>query len=316
MPSVPIAGEPDRSQHGYHQNLHPRGLLPTMCLQSQHGIHVPWSSRTSGTYAGPPPRRLRRDLEREGEGHSVSRVHTRGFRILADVPRCSRLWKSLRVLETLVSSFLGRPGATIHPLSERDAPLSASSAKTARSQSIDSIYKLLDIADDVLVVDWQNPNSPSSAKATIDRLAQWSGSLSSSPLVDSHVTATPASRQEIALANLQLTCSYYYATMLATRPFLCLSCLHKRAATQDTASSLSYPAQTPASAVTPDSDLALLTKSCEDAAVFMIGACHDTLQEGHLLDNMCLLQSVPSHPIPLESPQHYFVSRTNSISFS
>jgi hypothetical protein len=206
------------------------------------------------------------------------------------------------VLETLVSSFLGRPGAAIHPLSERDTLLAASSAKTARSQSIDSIYKLLDIADDALFVDWQSPNNPGSAKTTIYRLAQWSRSLSSRPLVDSHVTATPASHQEIALANLQLTCSYYYATILATRPFLCLNCLHKRAVTQDTASSSSYPAPTPASVLKPDSDLALLTKSCEDAAVFMISACHDALQEGHLLDNMCLLQSVPSHSIPLLKP--------------
>jgi hypothetical protein len=196
-------------------------------------------------------------------------------------------------METLVSSFLGRPAATVHPLRERATANFSNPAATTRGQAVESIYELMEITDDVLVnVDWQTSSNPASAKAIIGRLTQWSTSLPQDFFAASDQTISVACRQELILANLQVMCSYYYAVIMATRPYLAFQSLQNQAIKKDTTELDSDARETPAPSVVIDSDPALLSKSCEDAAVFMISTCHDALKEGALLDNMCLLQSV------------------------
>ena len=159
---------------------------------------------------------------------------------------------------------------------------------------MDSTYQLLDIADDILVMYSQAPSNLTSAKALVDRLTIWSMAFSPGVTTASDQNQPPISVQETTLARLQVMCSYYYSLMFTTRPFLCIESLKKYAETRDTPVPDSDAGGISISAMAFEPDLALLTKSCEDAAVFMIGACHDALEEGVLLDNMPLLQSVQS----------------------
>jgi hypothetical protein len=151
---------------------------------------------------------------------------------------------------------------------------------------------MLEVVDDILAnVHWQTPNNPATAKAIIDRLRQWSITLCPSlPTASDQTTRSSMSHQELTLANLQVTCSYYYGVILATRPFLSYQALQKQATVERTAEPDNNGGETSASGVASSPDMALLTKSCEDAAVFMISACRSALEEGALLDNMCLLQ--------------------------
>lgn len=98
------------------------------------------------------------------------------------------------------------------------------------------------------------------------------------------------SYQERILGNMQVACSYYYAIILATRPYLVYHSLQKHAGTKAPPSAEAEDGMTSVEAAY--ADVAMLAKSCEDAAVFMASACHEVLEEDLLLDNMCLIQYV------------------------
>lgn len=136
----------------------------------------------------------------------------------------------------------------------------------------------------------QNNGDFASAKACFDRLTAWSSMLPRFlRAATSEQPAPVISHQELTLGNLHVACSYYFAVVLVTRPFLVCHCLSKQS--QREAAFRSESGNDPSSATaTVNADIAMLAKSCEDAAVFMASACHDALEEETMLDNMCLIQ--------------------------
>ncbi len=160
---------------------------------------------------------------------------------------------------------------------------------TPRSIPIDANYQLLEIMDDILDdVYRQNVDNIRVAKTCVDRLTVWSSTLPQLLCKTSDQSTMHISYQEQAIGNLHVACSYYFTVILATRHFLICHCLQKHAHVE--AASRDELHENSLFANTINTDVAMLAKSCEDAAVFMVSACHDALGQDMLLDNMCLIQ--------------------------
>ncbi|KAH8809422.1 hypothetical protein F5884DRAFT_404411 [Xylogone sp. PMI_703] len=202
------------------------------------------------------------------------------------------VWKSLRLLETLVSSFLGRPSATLRPPYDHNTenvqmPLHE---QISRSAPVEYISRLLDILNDSSDnFCCPNVTNIASIKESMTKLSDWSSKLPTSLRKASRYLLSSLSYQDQIIANMHVACFYYYNVILITKPFLVYQLLIDRSNDSVTDTRKSPPKEPPTRDVRDS--IKILAKECEDAAVFMISACNDVFQEDLMLDNMCLVQA-------------------------
>jgi hypothetical protein len=84
------------------------------------------------------------------------------------------------------------------------------------------------------------------------------------------------------IGNIHVSCLYYFAVTLVTRPFL-ISTLITRPTNLQSQSMSSLDAQ-------EDSSHEQLSSACLDAAVYLIQTCMDAYKSDVLLANMCILK--------------------------
>lgn len=186
-----------------------------------------------------------------------------------------RIWMSLCVLDMLVSSILGRPPATAGLRSELEGCLGdlCKGLTTPRDQSatclLASYRVLVIIHEGVDMVYGKKVASTALIEQILNRIEEWSDSLpdfirrppSSSPII------TP---QRATTSSIYISCLYYFAVTLVTRPVLI-----------STLTSPSIAATPPASS---------LASACLDAAVYLVQTCADARRAGLLLGNMCIMK--------------------------
>ncbi|UKZ81555.1 hypothetical protein TrVFT333_009327 [Trichoderma virens FT-333] len=161
-----------------------------------------------------------------------------------------QIWKSLRVLDLICNSLLGRPSGT------QDIQPEAQEAKAE-----EFLKKLRDWAQGL----------PPALRQLLTR-------HNDGYVEDNH--------QQAAIGNIHVACNYYFGVMLVTRQFLiseAITWLQQRQANrggQEKSFGLS-PSDVKAQE---------LARVCTDAATFLVQMCHDAGTSDFLLGNMCILQ--------------------------
>lgn len=167
-----------------------------------------------------------------------------------------------------------------------------------RALAVDASYSLLKAMDDSIydTTDARSA-SPRSANLSLQSLKAWSEQVD--PRL--RFISTPAqtrnsdqSHHRLVIGNVHLSCLYYFTVLLVARPHLVNSLLSEERvwSGKDQEEGRGIPSTPPSMALRTrtTAEMSQVARSCLDAAVFLLETCHECLQEGFLLRNMCLLQ--------------------------
>ena len=183
-----------------------------------------------------------------------------------------KIWMSLCIMDMVVSSILGRPSANAALRSDLDAFL-ADLQEDAPDQDIACLiasYKIVRIINEAVEKVYDNKAaSPTVAEQFLDRIESWSQQLPSSL----QNASTSTSSQKTTIATTHVSCLYYFAISLVTRPFL-VSTLTTRL---------------PAPNATHHSQLA---SACLEAAVYLVQTCVSSHNTDQLHGNMCIMKAL------------------------
>ncbi|KIW17522.1 hypothetical protein PV08_04716 [Exophiala spinifera] len=206
-----------------------------------------------------------------------------------------RTLKSLRVLDVLVCSILGRTYSTpavridsasftgmhVQPAKPRDMALNASFG------ACELIAEIMYSLDGNI----SNPIDTPTAKRFLERLRSWSANL---PLEIRRFETTGkeplnSTDQECIIGSIHVSCVYYFAVMLVTRPFLINHLMARLpgASSKEAAQTRHFED----AARAQDSEAVNLAQACIDSAILMAQTCFDALQGGILLQNMCIMKA-------------------------
>lgn len=192
---------------------------------------------------------------------------------------------SLCALDLLASSILGRPAATAALLKER-RDLSRQASTAAEAGMVASYQLSLILNEIVSRLYGDKAASIEVAEALLSRLNRWSEHLPTSLRTQAE-DENPNEAQERVIGNLHVACSYHFAVILLTRPFLIstlsirLARLHQSLSVTGTGD---IPEEEPAHS--------RLAAACIDSAVYMLQTCLEVHQSELLLRNMCILKYV------------------------
>lgn len=192
-----------------------------------------------------------------------------------------RVWMSVRILDKLTNSILGRPSATAGVHSDLEDVLEelAQSSEDRRTDCLIASHNVVSIINDIItkLYDWKI-FTVSAVEERLRDLEAWKRSLPESlraPPPAANATSTPGSEHsrgsttQGAIGNLHVSCLYYFAVTLATRPIL-MSTLATRPSNNDSRSNMSA--------------------ACLDAAMFLVQVCVEARDAGVLHGNMCILK--------------------------
>ncbi|KAJ6122794.1 hypothetical protein N7512_005259 [Penicillium capsulatum] len=194
------------------------------------------------------------------------------------------LWMSLCVIDLLASAILGRPAATaaLHRDNRDDMHWVAT---TPAEHRLFASYKLSIIVQEVISRLYSGKAaSADTANALLKKLNRWSERLPDSLRTPSQSGDSKAV-QEHSVGNLHVACSYHFAVILVTRPFLIstLSIRLARLPRIDSTDSLN-------DALQEDPAISRLATACIDSAVYMLQTCLEVYHSDLLLRNMGILK--------------------------
>lgn len=224
---------------------------------------------------------------------------------------------SLRVLDLLCSSILARPSSTPSIQGdeyETDA-ISSDGGKDVRTLALRANYESSAIIEIIVQNCAKSSNLDiKSAETYLQMLREWSQALPAvlrrSPKNSHETQATViGDRNEVAIGNIHVSCTYYFGVILVTRQFLISSVMSELRGRRS-----------PKNAVSPipsaedeaqKEKIKHFSKGCISSAAFMAQLCYEASTNNILLDNMCLMKYVPfPQHNPLEnrctnnSPEH------------
>lgn len=137
---------------------------------------------------------------------------------MTDFTRRDRVWKSLRVVDQLISNLLGRPPST----SDVDCTVKyATSQIDVTLHMLDASLQIFMIIERVVVEVYSRKRiSLRIANYVSHQLKGWASKWLRPLLETIEESARDTSDREIVIGSCQTLCSYYYGIMLLTRPFL------------------------------------------------------------------------------------------------
>ncbi|KAJ5560756.1 hypothetical protein N7535_008953 [Penicillium sp. DV-2018c] len=198
----------------------------------------------------------------------------------------SRLWMSLCVLDLLVSSILGRP-SSISPLLPEEPRQPRLAEITPFDSGLVASYHLSLILDEIMSrLYTEKAASTEAAEALLRKLNEWSESLPQSLRRSSLELDDQCVAQSRTIKSMHVACSYHFAVILVTRPFL-ISALSVRLARLHQSLLASESTEVPEE----DPAHSRLAAACIDSAVYMLQTCMEVHQSGLLLHNMCILKA-------------------------
>ncbi|OCT46039.1 putative Fungal specific transcription factor [Cladophialophora carrionii] len=192
-----------------------------------------------------------------------------------------RTLRSLRVLDVTYCSILGRPYSTVAISAENTAiAMLRLPPVTNRDSTLQASFEVCSIIAEITpMLDFKGSISLSTAEGFLKRLRDWSAAL---PADMRHFnrsadeSLTPE-EQERTIGNIHVSCTYYFAVMLVTRPFLITY--------------LMAHMSNGASPVTTGTEIAELAQACIDSAILMANMCNEALQSDILFKQMCILKA-------------------------
>ncbi|KEY64159.1 hypothetical protein S7711_03452 [Stachybotrys chartarum IBT 7711] len=185
-----------------------------------------------------------------------------------------RVWMSLRVLDIFVSSVLGRPAATAGIHSDMQSFInefvqSAGDEGLICLSASYSLARLLSKAVDTLY-DRKDVTIPA-IEEQLRELEHWSRGLPEFLRTAPSSENSGSSSEKGAIGKVHVSCLYYFAVMLVTRPILIFSLTN----------------QLPSGLVHSH-----LASACLDAASFIVQTCSGARRLKLLQPNMCILQAI------------------------
>lgn len=185
-----------------------------------------------------------------------------------------RIWLSLRIVDMLVNAILGRPAATAGLSSDINTILDHASEteQTNEMARLIASHQIVSIINGIVDILYERKEiSTSVVENLLNEIESWSQSLPSclrSPAKGGALS--DSSYTKGAIGSVHVSCLYYFAVTLVTRPILI--------------STLTAP---PASGGLVQSQLA---SACLDAAVYLIQTCMDARKVDILYGNMCIMK--------------------------
>ncbi|KAJ5813214.1 hypothetical protein N7447_010237 [Penicillium robsamsonii] len=198
-----------------------------------------------------------------------------------------RLWMSLCILDLLVSSILGRPSA-ISPLLPENRQEPSWIGATPTDPGLVASYQLSLILDEIIICLYSEKSaSAEKADQLLCKLNTWSEYLPRSLRTSSSGHKDQSTFREHTIGSMHVACSYHFAVILVTRPFL-ISALSVRLARLHHSLSVGDLSEK-----VPEEDPAhsRLAAACTDSAVYMLQTCLEVHKSGLLLRNMCILKA-------------------------
>ncbi|EAU31021.1 predicted protein [Aspergillus terreus NIH2624] len=185
--------------------------------------------------------------------------------------------KSIRVLDLICNTILGRPGNTPIICDEReflDGEICPNYA------TLCATYEVVSVLQSVVNKTTENEGIHiDDAEEFIQQLQKWSGNLPAhlrQQSLASHLELPTLATNRAIIGKIHLACIYYYAVIQVTRQFLVSQIIpHIRGQ------------KVPDSVNERETELATM---CTEAALLMIQMCEDAAQANSLLGNMCILK--------------------------
>lgn len=192
----------------------------------------------------------------------------------ADNPSRLRVWMSVCILDKLVNSILGRPATTVGiPTGDRAFIAEIIQPGDHAADCLVSAYSILSLVDDVTSEIYDKMKiSMALVEQLLQEIELWKHDLPQSarkPATDDQMGINSSPTQTGTVGKVHVSCLYYFAVILVTRPFLI--------------SSLAGPKSRSA----PRSHLAA---ACLDAAMYLAQTCVEAHNAGMLRGNMCIMK--------------------------
>lgn len=237
-----------------------------------------------------------------------------------------RCWQSLRVLDTLVNSLLGRAGSTLSTRPDIDSidvsalaiprhgshtsdDESDAGEELPRKIAIDASYEVCRIIDEVDAQLYKsNRVAIGPSEDSLQRLRQWGQQLppelrrfsvneNRAPRDSIDRSFTTSLEHERVIGAVHVACSYYFAVILGTRPFLISHVMSQlqthRVSTPSTIRTTNHHNQEQKRRQNPDAaKIRLLAQACVESSALMTQLCAKAVQNDLLYDNMCMIQGL------------------------
>ncbi|KAH8201758.1 hypothetical protein TruAng_004110 [Truncatella angustata] len=195
-----------------------------------------------------------------------------------------RTGKSIRALDLVCSSILGRPGST---MSLRSDDVFASDlipeSSGHRAVALSATYEASTVLESIVHKAAKDSNMDViAAEHFLQMLREWSQALP--PLLRQRAGKDSISR-ETSIGNIHVACTYYFGVILTTRHFLIQHTMPLlRRPSQQRTDDNSYTSKDGGS-------VAEMAHVCIDAAVYMAQMCSEAVDAEILLGNMCILKA-------------------------
>ncbi|KAF5501750.1 Filamentous growth regulator 27 [Colletotrichum siamense] len=192
-----------------------------------------------------------------------------------------RVWISVRILDKLVNSLLGRPAATAGVQTDIRAALDQlpPHPDDYATQCLTATCEIVDIINEINNTLYHDKDvSATVVEHLLLKIDAWKRGLPPSlkGSLHHHQPSEPesssSSTQRVAIAKIHVSCLYYFAVTLATRPIFISSLNSNR----------------------PDAKIhhPPLAAACIDAAVYLAQTCADALKAGLLQRSMCIMKAL------------------------
>ncbi|KAK6810600.1 hypothetical protein RU639_013546 [Aspergillus parasiticus] len=198
-----------------------------------------------------------------------------------------RTWKSLCVMNTIVNSILGRLEHSCPPWPEDKRNDTTDLQTQLGGHTVNPAYELCNIIDGFEhTLGKERCNTSTLTEKYLHDLRRWSHSLPTELRHISSISITNSNfeNREHLLGAIQVTCLYYFAVVLATRPFLTSNIMLKLG-----------NCTTKSSVAAPELDgtrtSVHLAQVCVASATYMVKMSQAAMEAGYLLRNMCHLKA-------------------------
>ncbi|KIW26353.1 uncharacterized protein PV07_09453 [Cladophialophora immunda] len=199
-----------------------------------------------------------------------------------------RTLRSLRVLDVMYCSILGRPYSTGAIRTDHVTPNSGDvETSSPRQLRLNASFRVCTIIAQITQrLDCDGSMGLSTAEEFLKRLQEWSVSLPDDMRQFKKPVDQPLalSEQEQMIGNIHVSCVYYFAVMLVTRPFLISHLMQQLTGNAGDGS---------VTIATPDAQANVIdvAQACIDSAILMANMCYEALQSGILLKQMCIMKA-------------------------
>lgn len=196
---------------------------------------------------------------------------------------------SLCVLDRLVSSILGRPSTTsVQHLDSGSDFLSNIQQISRADRCLVASYRISAIISEIVSKLYDDKAvSVQAAEDLLEKLKLWNNEFSQTVQSSPNLGYAFSQDQEAVLGSLNISCLYYFAVTLVTRPFL-ISILTTQAASRHKV----QQDEPSVPLVDQGHKRSKLASACVDSAMYMIQTTLEVHQASLLLNNMCMLKYV------------------------